>query len=288
MADDITRFIILSDARTGSNLLQQALNSHPAIICFRELFNYDLEYIDFDVDGWDPRGTSDIELRGSDPRAFLRSRIFSGHPPNVRAAGFKFHYDHFWFHADLLPALTEDRELRVVHLRRANQLRMLVSLKIAEQTGEWLRHDEGKRKRQTLVRRLTPANVAHAVTHPGESANRIRRFLAPQAPPPVPEKQALTLSYDDCVRHFFKFSHEIEHFSGLFKDHRMTGVTYEDMVRDPEGELGHVQEFLEVPSQRLSWTLRKQNPEPLRELVANYDELKGAFAGAPQAVFFDE
>ena len=33
--------------------------------------------------------------------------------------------------------------------------------------------------------------------------------------------------------------------------------------------------------------MRRQNPEPLRELLANYDELYEAFRGTPYAAFFD-
>lgn len=288
MGRDYTRFIILSDARTGSNLLQQALNSHPAIVCFREIFNLDPAYVDYDVDGWDPTSAADLELRGREPAAFLRERIFGEHPDGVQAVGFKFHYDHFWFHADLLAALTRDVELRVVHLRRVNQLRMLVSLKIVEQTGQWLRHDDLKLKRQTLARKLTPASVARAVTHPAESVGRIRRFLAPAQGAAPEEKRALTLSVEECQRYFYKASHQVEHFGGLFEAHPTAALTYEAMVRDPTEELRRIQEFLGVTPAQLSWTLRRQNPEPLRDLVANYEELKAAFAGTPRAEFFDE
>lgn len=288
MAPEYTRFIILSDARTGSNLLQQALNSHPSIICFREIFNLDPEYIDYDVEGWDPRSPGDLDLRQRDLRGFLQRRVFGEHDERVRAVGFKFHYDHFWFSDDLLPALTGDHALKVIHLRRLNQFRMLVSLKMVEQTGEWMRHDEAQLKRQTLARKLTPANVAKAITRPAESVRRIRRFLAPAQPPPVAEKTALTITHDECARFFFRANHQITHFGGLFAGHPTLDLAYEAMVAGPRAELARAQEFLGAPLAELSWTLRRQNPEPLRDLVANYDELKAAFAGTEQAAFFDE
>jgi LPS sulfotransferase NodH len=288
VAHDYTRFIILSDARTGSNLLQQALNSHPAIVCFREIFNLDPNYIDYDVEGWDPTSADDLALRQRDLRGFLRQRIFGDHDAAVRAVGFKFHYEHFWFGEDLIPALTEDAALKVIHLKRRNQFRTLVSLKMVEQTGEWMRHDEGKLKRQTLARKLTPSNVARAITQPAKSVRRIRKFLEPAQPPPVVEKTALNITYDECARFFFRSNHQITHFGGLFAEHPIEELTYETMVADPGTELARVQEFLGVPVADLSWTLRRQNPEPLRDLVANYDELKVGFAGTEPARFFDE
>ena len=288
MAQGYTRFIILSDARTGSNLLQQALNSHPAIVCFREIFNLDPDYIDYDVEDWNPRSAADVALRQRDIRAFLQQRIFGEHAAEVGAVGFKFHYEHFWFGEDLLPALTGDEGLKVIHLRRLNQFRMLVSLKLVEQTGEWMRHDEGKLKRQTLARKLTPANVAKAITKPADSVRRVRKFLAPSQPPPVAEKTALTIAHEECAQFFFRANHQITHFSGLFAGHALHDLTYEAMVANPTSQLARVQEFLGVPKAELSWTLRRQNPEPIRDLVANYDDLKAAFAGTDQAAFFDE
>ncbi len=38
---------------------------------------------------------------------------------------------------------------------------------------------------------------------------------------------------------------------------------------------------------RLTVRLRRQNPEPLRELIENYDELYAAFKDSPHAAFFD-
>ena len=37
----------------------------------------------------------------------------------------------------------------------------------------------------------------------------------------------------------------------------------------------------------LTVSLRKQNPEPLRELVENFDELYDAFKHAPEAAYFE-
>lgn len=282
-----TRFIILSDARTGSNLLQQSLNSHPEVVCFRELFNLDAAYIDYDVEGFDGTSADDLALRAADPRAFLRLRVFGAHEPAVRAVGFKFHYGHFWFHEDLVPALTEDADLRVVHLRRVNMLRSLVSLRIAEQTGEWMRPDAAQVRRDTLRRKLTLENFRQAVRHPADAAGRLRRFLRLEREPAREARRAVTITKSECDAYFYRVKHDEQHFGGLFAAHDCMDVTFEDLTAERDRVVGDVLEFLRVTRSPSSTTLRRQNPEPLRELIANYDDLRSAFEGSPYADFFD-
>ena len=57
-----TRFIILSDARTGSHMLAQALSSSRNIVCFREVFNYLFDFVQFDIEGYDDRNGDDRAL----------------------------------------------------------------------------------------------------------------------------------------------------------------------------------------------------------------------------------
>ncbi len=53
MSKDYVRFVITGDARTGSNMLVHALNTNPAIRCFREIFHYWMNHVDYYVDGYD-------------------------------------------------------------------------------------------------------------------------------------------------------------------------------------------------------------------------------------------
>jgi hypothetical protein len=67
----------------------------------------------------------------------------------------------------------------------------------------------------------------------------------------------------------------------------MLAVFYEDLVDRREDVLREVQSFLGIEPRPLTVTLRKQNPEPLRELVENYDELYAAFKDTPEAALFN-
>ena len=276
------RFIILSAARTGSNVLASYLNSSEQIVCFRELFNWlAKEYIDFNVDGYDRFSAEDRALRDSDYKRFLQQRIFRPQPQGGRAVGVKMPYDHVWGYPGLLNWLAQDTELRVLHLKRRNQLRMLVSYKIALATGVWL--DD---KKVSLSTKLKPANAPRAIRRPRRSAARLWRFLRPRNPWQK-RREPLTLSAEECRAFFEKIEHDEAVYIERFHGHPQLELYYEELLDRRTELLAQVQSFLDVEPRRLTVTMRRQNPEPLRELLANYDELYEAFQGTPYAAFFD-
>ncbi len=276
------RFIILSAARTGSNVLASYLNSSEQIVCFRELFNWMAkEYIDFNVEGYDRFSAEDRALRDSDYKRFLQERIFCPHPQGVHAVGFKMPYDHFWGYTGLLKWLEQDADLRVLHLKRRNQLRMLVSYKIAQTTGVWL--DD---KKVSLSTKLRPANAPRAIRRPRRSAARLWRFLRPRNPWQK-RREPLTLSEEECRSFFEKIGHDEAVYIERFHGHPQLELYYDELLDRRRKVLDRVQSFLDVEPRRLTVTMRRQNPEPLRELLANYDELYEAFQGTPYAAFFD-
>jgi LPS sulfotransferase NodH len=270
MSKDYVRFVVLCDARTGSSLLVEALQSHPEILCFREVFDWERQNIDFGLPGYDGRDSSLQALRRNEPVRFLREMIYTNHDSRIRAVGFKFIYVHYLGHTGLLDALIADTELHVVHLQRRNSLRWYVSLKLAEATGEFSSRDAGRSAiASTLRRRLREA-----------------RRLARRRPS---RKAILPLRLDeqDLVRHLYRARHEQTHFAGLFAGHPSVDVWYEDMEASVEPVVYEVEQFLGVSPCKPAVTLTKQNPEPLHELIANYDELRQAFAGTEYGGFFD-
>lgn len=77
------------------------------------------------------------------------------------------------------------------------------------------------------------------------------------------------------------------HFDHVFRDQPRLGVWYEDMVDRQEDVFGEVQSFLGLEPRRLSVSLRRQNPEPLRDLIENYDELYEALKDTPVASWME-
>ncbi len=111
------RFMVLTRSRTGSNMLISCLGSHPAIHAEGEIFQ---------------------RLNGRTSEEILDA-LFDDRPRRIRAVGFKLFYYHPLDdpHADLWQILRAMRELHVIHLRRRNLLRTLVSRKIAGVRDVW-------------------------------------------------------------------------------------------------------------------------------------------------------
>jgi len=109
------KFVVLTRDRTGSNMLIQALNSHPRIAADYEIF---------------------AKLNGRRETSIL-DRCFGRQPFYIEAKGFKIFYYHpqdtkkssVW---DMLAAMDD---LHVIHLKRRNILHALISSRVAYKTG---------------------------------------------------------------------------------------------------------------------------------------------------------
>ena len=272
------RFIVLTAGRTGSTWLRQALNSHSEIVCFGDVFKVTVGRVGFGVDGYDDFSTRDQALRGRDFRAFLRGRIHCRHPEEIGAVGFKLLYRHPWGYPGLLEHLVEDRQMRVLHLRRRNIIQRLVSQKLAHATDVWT---EMPRPGLTLVRLLVAAR------HPLRVATKLPRLIRPAKPRQKAPGLRVSVSKDELFRSIIGAKLTAARFDDLFRDHPIQTLYYEDLVDDREEVFRQAQEFLGVEPGPLKVTLRKQNPEPLPELLENYDELYRAFCFTPHAWMFD-
>ncbi len=279
---DYVRFIVLAGARTGSTMLVRALNSSPHIRCFGEVFNGSVDFVPFDVEGYDNFSAGDRALRDRDLEAFLRERIFSPVPPGIGAVGFKLLFGQHLKFPGLIENVILDREIRVLRLARRNLLRALVSLKIAESTSVWAE------KEGTLVgNTLAPSNALQAIRHPLRAVAALRRRARLMLPPREARRPMVTIPVEEC-RSMFRFVEKREaRFDEFLSGHSMVKLSYEDLVERPDDAFEQAQSFLGVAPVQLTVTSRRQNPEPLRDLLANYDELRDAFRNTPYAAFFE-
>lgn len=170
---DYTRFIILCLGRTGSNMLAQALNSSPHITCFGDVFNPQSDFIQVFVGSQEVFSPHDLSLRREDPVRFLEERIFCRYPQHIRAVGFKLHYGQFGRYPGLGERLLRDRNMCLIHLCRHNLLRTLVSLRLAQATGVYLKDTRRKGAR---------ARLAKAARHPLKTARSLARCLRRASP----------------------------------------------------------------------------------------------------------
>lgn len=122
---DYTRFVVTSDARDGSGMLETSLGAHPEVRLQGEILGSACRA------EWKSYGSA---RRVLDAVAYKR---LSG-PKAVGFKLFNWHADTNGF-GDVYEYLREQRVL-VVHLRRGNLLEKYVSLQLARQTGVWYRH----------------------------------------------------------------------------------------------------------------------------------------------------
>ncbi len=148
--ENYTKFVILGRSRTGSNLLRGLLNSHPQIQVFSEIFR-NPDVIDWGLPGYRQSHRTSALMR-RDPVAFLQTRIFGKYPPQIAAVGFKL----FYYHArepELEPIwayLADAPDIKIIHIKRRNNLRTHLSRERAIRTDEWANVNGSKSKEDPI------------------------------------------------------------------------------------------------------------------------------------------
>ena len=180
----------------------------------------------------------------------LNSNIFKHYDKSIRAVGFKIFYQHpVWDQSgNVWTCLQNMDDLKVIHLKRTNILRTLVSRKIASKTDVW-----------------KEANAS------GRSDTFDRK---------------VSLSKEECEESFDKTRSWETEGDTRFSNNALLQISYEDLSNDYQNQMQRVQIFLDVTPIELQPQTQRQNPESLRELIINYDELKKTFAGSPWQDFF--
>lgn len=228
--NDYTRFIVLTKQRTGSNLLINSLQAHPQMKVFGEVFR----------GGIDESIKTMVRASAAD---YLNTRIFNKQPGAIRAVGFKIFYHHpAWDPSGAVWRYLLDQEnLRVIHLKRENALRSLVSKKIAQKTDVWKESGQA-----------------------GET----------------PDKRVV-LSLEECLEYFETTARHEKEGDERFADKPLLQMTYERLTGDFDQQIARIQEFLGVDPMPLPIKTSKQNPETLAELIENFDQVREALTGTP-------
>ena len=249
---DYTRFILLGRPRSGSNLLLLALRQQPSVQTFGELLleprvRWDRK-MGFERRHW-------IEHAYDEPQEYLSDVVFRDNPTKIKAVGFKLFYHHVRKDPQkkVWQFLNEDRDLHVIHLRRRNLLKIVLSRKLADRSGEW-------------------------------------RLLGSQAGAPTGisnQPHPVHLDYDELQHKFAKMKAVEERRGAYYSKHPVLNLWYEDLADDFAAHSRMIQEFLELDPLPLKPMTRRQTKRPLDEQIENYAELKKSFAGSQWAGFFE-
>lgn len=135
----MTRFAVLSNARSGTSLLTATLGSHPEIMCHGEIFHRKPTiHLKGDFTGLTTDEINEIRL---DEDAFVQ-RVFD--QDGVNAVGFKMWRDQSKSCCDKI--LKDDGVKKIIY-ERENRLAQHSSNILAKKTGVWNIPDESARSR---------------------------------------------------------------------------------------------------------------------------------------------
>jgi len=248
MADHSVRFIILNAARTGSTMLRHLLNSHPEICCHGEVMAGGIRSFVGLQDRPNLPLVSKLEsMLKADPVGFMRDFVLF--PGGMKAVGFKIKYEELVLpeFAAIRSALEQNAELRVIHLRRENRLKRVIS-------------------------KIT--------------ATRINKVFNVLDPSEKPVQTLFALDPKECEEDFTQTADREEEFTKAFASHPMCEVGYEELVHPDAGARQRVQEFLGVAPVTLETATVKINSDRVEDMVENLEVLRAHFANTPWAKFF--
>jgi LPS sulfotransferase NodH len=247
-------YMITCPARSGSTMLVHLLRSHPDICSHDEVFSpgkvggmagtYLVKRRE-EPDFGDRLSTE----RDRDPIKFLYKIVLD--VQGKKTVGFKLKHDELVRpeYKMLRDEIVNDRDFRIIHLRRENLLRRYLSYYIANH-----------------VTQVTLA--VHGQT--------------------LPQVRPVVLDACECQKDFETILKREAEFRELFAQHRSFSLSYEEMVaQDPEKMIA-LQNFLGVLPRELTTTTQKLGCADLRKVVANFDELRSHFAGSPFFKFFED
>ncbi|MFD0977951.1 sulfotransferase domain-containing protein [Salinimicrobium gaetbulicola] len=223
------KFIIISDSRTGSTLVNNMLNFHPKIIAKGEVFR---------------------ELN-SKSSGQVWKELFSNYPKRIKYVGIKLFYHHpLKGDKGVWDLVERDRSIVIIHLVRKNILRSLVSKKIGLKTKQWT-----------------------------ENVNSTETIDA--------ENKKIELSPEECESYFEEIKAYQEKTDSMFSKHKLIPLTYEDLAKDRRKVINGLYRALGLDRFERDSELKKQNPEPLEDLILNYQELKNHFYGSKWEIYFN-
>jgi LPS sulfotransferase NodH len=250
-----TKFVIAGTQRTGTTLLRTSLSSHPEIDCHGEVFKLGKAPYALPGGYWAyTRQDSLHRLKA----ALLPQRSFRDFLAKLygerghRAVGFKLMLNHCEAMPDLWP-LVAQHDVKVILVTRRNFLKTLVSRQTAAATGVY--HVSASLPVKTAV------------------ANWVAR-------PAVIDAKTVVQNLDTIAQEVIEWKSRLGQLEFI-------ELIYETYVQDQPDFNAKVLDFLEVPKRVLDSDLKKVNPDRLRNLLANYDEIADVVRRSPYSFCLD-
>lgn len=177
----------------------------------------------------------------------ILSNLYKKKERHIKHVGVKIFYYHL--SDDEWDKFLEHEEFKIIHLVRKNRLRTIISLEIALKTNEWVATPTSRNDNKNKSIRIDPNKLIDQLVKIGE--------------------------YEKITRDRFSGRPYLE-------------VAYEDMTRNPDEEFLRVGNFLNLSYiNPEAIRHKKQNPEGLRELIVNYDDVEKALIGTPHEIYLE-
>tara|TARA_R110002124_G_scaffold287349_1_gene473554 strand:- start:6028 stop:6759 length:732 start_codon:yes stop_codon:yes gene_type:complete len=167
----------------------------------------------------------------------------------IKRVGFKIFYYHPLDSDDSIvwDQLLKDKSIKVIHLQRENLLRVHLSRLIAGKTDVWT--NSGKEK--------------------------------------TTSSKNVEVSIDEMFDDFKQTQFLIEKAASDFRSHEFVDIRYETLAANKQAEMTKLFKFLDLPNEKVSSDLKKQNPEKLEDLIINYQEVREALENTEYEHFLD-
>ncbi len=234
----------MSSGRSGSNFLITLLESHPSIVQLGEVI------------GESHLKQADVkeEILASGPVTYVKNCFKRKKFEFIVGIKILYHnvdssYAEKWGVQrlpEVLEFLKSNKDIRIIHMKRGNRLKHLVSVQTVKRTKQF-----------SLSKEKNPANDIQ-----------------------------FELSPDDCSKMFNEIAELERKCDEDFRDHKYLEVYYEDIVSNKEFECNRILDFLGVRRQPIKSRLLKQNKKTLPDIIKNYKALKEHYAGTDWERFF--
>jgi len=176
--------------------------------------------------------------------------FFKNKPKKIQQVGFKLFYTHpLKGDQSVWEFIENDKRITVVHLVRKNWLRVLLSQKIGLKTKLWT-----------------------------ENINRPHQIST--------EEKKVEISIKECEEAFEKAAFNEQKTRERFSGHPFLEVTYEDLSDDSDRIIQQITNVFNLNYQKVKANNKKQNSEPLEDLIINYNQLKENFQGTKWEYLF--
>lgn len=154
-----------------------------------------------------------------------------------KAIGFKIFYYHPIDSDDkgIWDFLRRNKNIKIIHLQRRNLIRIHLSRLIAIKTKSW------------------STNLKNEINL---------------------NSKKVKIEYDDLRKDIKKTEKWIEDTNKKYRKNQILEIFYEDLVTKPKKTLSEIYSFIGVSNHKSETKLQKQNPEKIKDLVLNYDEIE--------------